>query len=122
MSEEEIIYDKEETIERIKEQINSLPIILYMKGNPDAPLCGFSQQAVEHLKALKKPFAYVNILQDEAIRQYLPEYADWATFPQLWVEGKLVGGADIIAEMAESGELAELFNNIEFDWDSVDED
>ncbi|SUO97425.1 Grx4 family monothiol glutaredoxin [Suttonella indologenes] len=103
-----------ETIERIKEQIGSMPVLLYMKGTPDFPQCGFSARAVQCMKAEGQPFAYVNILQDPEIRAELPKYANWPTFPQLWVKGELVGGCDIIVEMHESGELADLLSGIEW--------
>lgn len=95
-------------IETIKEQISSNPIILYMKGSPNAPQCGFSQRASQALMACEVKFAYVDILQNPDIRASLPGYANWPTFPQLWVDGELVGGCDIIVEMHESEELAPL--------------
>ncbi len=103
-----------DTLERIKEQIESTPVLLYMKGSPDFPMCGFSARAVEAMKAERQPFAYVNILQDPEIRAELPKYANWPTFPQLWVNKELVGGCDIIVEMHESGELADLLKDIEW--------
>ena len=95
-------------IETIKEQIESNAILLYMKGSPNAPQCGFSQRATQALMACGEKFAYVDILQNPDIRANLPAYANWPTFPQLWVDGELVGGCDIITEMQESGELATL--------------
>lgn len=103
-----------ETIERIKEQIASMPVLLYMKGTPDFPQCGFSAKAVQCMKEQGQPFAYVNILQDPEIRAELPKYANWPTFPQLWVKGELIGGCDIITEMHASGELAEVLRDIEW--------
>lgn len=103
-----------DTIERIKAQIENTPVLLYMKGTPDFPQCGFSAKAVSCLKAQGQPFAYVNILQDPEIRAELPKYANWPTFPQLWVKQELVGGCDIIVEMHESGELTELLQDIEW--------
>ena len=94
--------------ERIEEQLKSHAILLYMKGTPDFPQCGFSGQAVAALKAVGKPFSYVNIFEDEEIRQGLKEYSNWPTFPQLYVKGELIGGSDIIVEMYHSGELKEL--------------
>ncbi|NLD14634.1 MAG: Grx4 family monothiol glutaredoxin [Gammaproteobacteria bacterium] len=93
-------------IETIKEQISSNPVILYMKGSPNAPQCGFSQRASQAVMACGEKFAYVDILQNPDIRANLPAYANWPTFPQLWVGGELVGGCDIITEMHEAGELA----------------
>lgn len=95
-------------IETIKDQITSNNILLYMKGSPNAPQCGFSARTVEALMACGERFAYVDILANPEIRASLPEYAQWPTFPQLWVGGELVGGCDIVTEMAESGELQTL--------------
>lgn len=97
-----------EIIETIKNQIESNAVILYMKGTPQFPQCGFSSQAVETLMAIGRPFAYVNILENPEIRAELPKYANWPTFPQLWVEGELIGGSDIIVQMSQSGELAPM--------------
>lgn len=93
------------TIETIKQQIEENPVILYMKGSPQFPQCGFSARAVEALMSVGEPFAYVNILEHPDIRAELPKYANWPTFPQLWVNGELLGGCDIIIEMHQSGEL-----------------
>ena len=103
-----------DTIARIKEQIATNPVLIYMKGTPDQPMCGFSAKAVACLKEVGEPFAYVNILQDPEIRAELPKYADWPTFPQLWVQGELIGGCDIVVEMHQAGELAELLKDIEW--------
>ena len=93
---------------RIEEQLNSHNILLYMKGSPDFPQCGFSGQTIAALNAIGKPFAYVNILEDEEIREGLKAYSNWPTFPQLYVKGELIGGCDIIIEMYQSGELQKL--------------
>lgn len=93
---------------RIKEQINENPVLLYMKGSPNLPSCGFSSQASQALMSCGKPFAYVDILQNPDIRAELPKIANWPTFPQLWVKGELIGGCDIILEMAQQGELEPL--------------
>jgi monothiol glutaredoxin len=82
------------------------PTILFMKGTPDAPACGFSARTVAALQSLEAPFAAVDILPDPRIRQELSAISEWPTIPQLFVDGELVGGADIIAEMYETGELA----------------
>lgn len=95
-------------IDTIKEQIESNNILLYMKGSPNAPQCGFSARTVEALMACGERFAYVDILSNPEIRANLPGYANWPTFPQLWIAGELVGGCDIITEMQESGELQTL--------------
>ena len=98
----------EEVVATIKEQIESNPILLYMKGSPAAPQCGFSAQTVQCLIACGERFAYVDILSNPEIRATLPGYANWPTFPQLYLQGELVGGCDIITEMFESGELEPL--------------
>lgn len=92
-------------IDTIKEQIGNNPVLIYMKGAPNAPQCGFSARAVQALMACGEKFAYVDILQNPEIRTNLPKYANWPTFPQLWINGELVGGSDIILELHESGEL-----------------
>ena len=98
----------EEVLDTIKEQIGENPIILYMKGSPQAPQCGFSAQTIECMVACGQRFAYVDILSNPEIRTTLPGFAQWPTFPQLWVDGELVGGCDIITEMFEAGELQTL--------------
>jgi monothiol glutaredoxin len=101
----------EEILSTIKQQIEENPIILYMKGSPQAPQCGFSAQTVQCMVACGQRFAYVDILTNPDIRANLPGYADWPTFPQLWVDGELVGGCDIITEMFETGELQTLLED-----------
>ncbi|MEM6710164.1 MAG: Grx4 family monothiol glutaredoxin [Pseudomonadota bacterium] len=98
----------DEVVEHIKSQIEENPILLYMKGSPQMPQCGFSAQTVQCLIQCGERFAYVDILSNPDIRATLPTYADWPTFPQLWVDGELVGGCDIVTEMFESGELQTL--------------
>lgn len=98
--------------ERIKEQLNEFPVLLYMKGTPDFPQCGFSAQVVNALKACSKRFAYVNILEDPDLRQGLKDYSEWPTFPQLYVNGDLLGGSDIAIQMYESGELQKLLDEL----------
>lgn len=93
------------TNERIEQQLSEFPVLLYMKGTPDFPQCGFSSQVVNALKECKTRFAYVNILEDPELRTGLKEYSDWPTFPQLYVKGELLGGCDIVVQMYESGEL-----------------
>ncbi|WP_302182702.1 Grx4 family monothiol glutaredoxin [Paraconexibacter antarcticus] len=88
--------------------ITEHPVILFMKGTPEAPACGFSARTVGALQALDAPFAAVDILPDPRIRQELSAISQWPTIPQLFVGGELIGGADIVAEMFESGELAEV--------------
>ena len=94
-----------DTIEKIKKQIADNVVLLYMKGSPKMPQCGFSARAVQCIDACGVDFAYVDILANPDIRQTLPQYADLPTFPQLYVKGELIGGSDIIAEMYEQGEL-----------------
>lgn len=89
----------------IRQQVQDNPIILYMKGTPQFPQCGFSMRASQALAGCGQEFAYVNVLEDEAVRQGIKEFGDWPTIPQLYVNGELVGGCDIILEMYESGEL-----------------
>ena len=91
----------------IAEAIRDNPTILFMKGTPDAPACGFSARTVAALQALDAPFAAVDILPDPRIRAELSALSNWPTIPQLFVNGELVGGCDIVTEMFESGELAE---------------
>lgn len=97
-------------IESIKEQIENNDILLYMKGSPNAPQCGFSAQTVQSVMECGQKFAYVDILSNPEIRAELPKYANWPTFPQLWVKGELVGGCDIITEMHQKGELKPLLD------------
>jgi len=95
-------------VERIKDQLASNPVLLYMKGTPDFPQCGFSAQTVGALKACKAKFAAINIFEDPEVRDALKSYSNWPTFPQLYVNGELVGGCDITVEMYQSGELKQL--------------
>lgn len=97
-----------DTIEKIKTQIASNPILIYMKGSPEMPQCGFSAQAVRFLKTCGEKFAYIDVLANSDIRQSLPAYANWPTFPQLYINGELVGGCDIMRELFESGELQKM--------------
>jgi monothiol glutaredoxin len=98
-------------LDTIKEQIENNGILLYMKGSPNQPQCGFSARTVEALMGCGERFAYVDILTNPDIRTHLPQYANWPTFPQLWVGGELVGGCDIVTEMFESGELQPLIKS-----------
>ena len=94
--------------EAIEDAIRSNDVILFMKGTPEQPMCGFSARTAGALQALEVPFAAVDILPDPRIRQELSALSNWPTIPQLFVRGELVGGCDIVTEMYESGELAEL--------------
>jgi monothiol glutaredoxin len=95
--------------DRIRETVTGHPVVLFMKGSPQFPQCGFSASAIQILKAsgVDKPFT-VDVLQDEEIRQGIKEYANWPTIPQLYVNGEFVGGADILREMYQSGELQQM--------------
>ncbi len=101
----------QETINKIKEQINNNKIIIYMKGTPDYPMCGFSAKAVYILKSLNVNFFYVNILEDNDIRKELPLYSNWPTFPQIYFKGNLIGGADIMTELYENEELEKILKS-----------
>ncbi len=93
----------------IHEHVTSHPVVLYMKGNPTFPQCGFSANAVRILNALGvKNFFSVDVLQDPAIRQGIKDYASWPTIPQLYINGEFIGGSDIMTEMYQSGELKQL--------------
>jgi len=94
-----------DVIERIKDQLGSHPIVLYMKGSPDFPQCGFSSQVVQVLKACNAQFMYINIFEDQEVREALKEYSNWPTYPQLYIKGELVGGCDIILDLYNKGEL-----------------
>lgn len=96
------------TVENIQQQISENQILIYMKGTPQLPQCGFSAQTVQALMSCGERFAFVNVLDNPDIRAELPKVASWPTFPQLWVEGELVGGCDIVVEMHQSGELEKL--------------
>ncbi|CAL4042455.1 Glutaredoxin 4 [Buchnera aphidicola (Tetraneura ulmi)] len=100
------------TIEKIKNQIKNNPIIIYMKGTPEHPSCGFSAQAVKVLSSFGKRFAYIDVLKNSDIRTELPIYANWPTFPQLWVSGNLVGGCNIILELFKNGKLKKIINSV----------
>ena len=95
--------------DKIRDTVTGNPVVLYMKGSPQFPMCGFSASAIQILKAngVDKPFT-VDVLQDEDVRQGIKDYANWPTIPQLYVNGEFVGGADILREMHQSGELKTL--------------
>jgi monothiol glutaredoxin len=99
--------------DRIRSQVTGNPVILYMKGTPQMPQCGFSAMAVQVLQACGvQQFASVNVLADPEIRQGIKEYANWPTIPQLYVNGEFVGGSDIMREMYQSGELQKLLDGV----------
>ncbi len=99
-----------DVLDTIKQQISENKVILFMKGSPNAPQCGFSARTVQALMACGHRFAYVDILSNPEIRAELPKYANWPTFPQLWVNGELIGGCDIVTEMHTKGELKPLID------------
>jgi len=101
-----------DTVEKIKLQISQNPILLYMKGSPENPQCGFSARTCQALRACGANFAHVDVLENPDIRQELPKYANWPTFPQLYVKGELIGGCDIILEMYQAGELQRLLTSV----------
>lgn len=94
--------------EQIKEAIESNQIILFMKGSPELPQCGFSSRVSQALQSCGSEFAYVDVLANPEVRATLPEYANWPTFPQLYIGGELVGGCDITMELFENGELQKM--------------
>lgn len=97
-----------DVMSRIKQTVESMPIVIFMKGTPQFPMCGFSARAVEALKATGANFGHVNVLEDMEIMQNLPRFANWPTFPQVFIKGELIGGCDITLELYRSGELAKL--------------
>jgi len=104
-----------EILDTIKQQIKENTVLLYMKGSPNAPQCGFSMRTSQAVMACGQRFAYVDVLSNPEIRTELPQYAQWPTFPQLWVGGELVGGCDIVTEMHENGELKTLLEEASAD-------
>jgi monothiol glutaredoxin len=98
-------------VDRIKQQITAHPVVLFMKGTPDFPQCGFSAQTVAALRACGADFAHVNIFEDPELREALKSYSQWPTYPQLYIKGELLGGCDIALEMYRSGELRKLLQD-----------
>jgi monothiol glutaredoxin len=101
-----------EVIERIKQHLATEPVVLFMKGTPDFPQCGFSAQAVAALRQSGAKFHAVNIFEDPELRDELKRFSNWPTYPQLYVNGELVGGADIAVQMFKSGELKQLLDEV----------
>jgi len=97
-----------DVMDRIKDTVESNRVVLFMKGSPQMPQCGFSGRTVQALSACGQEFAYVDVLADPEIRENLPRYANWPTFPQLYIDGELVGGCDITLELYMSGELKKM--------------
>mmetsp|Transcript_8808 Transcript_8808/g.11708 ORF Transcript_8808/g.11708 Transcript_8808/m.11708 type:complete len:195 (+) Transcript_8808:112-696(+) len=104
----EVKDDVDEAVELIKGQVKEHPVMLYMKGSPNMPMCGFSGRVVQVLKSTGADFSSVNVLDYPSIREGVKKYSDWPTVPQLYVDGEFVGGCDIIEDMYEKGELAEI--------------
>jgi monothiol glutaredoxin len=94
-----------DVLERIDQQVKNNAVVIFMKGTPQFPMCGFSMRAAAALQECAVPFAFVNVLQDPEIFENLPRYADWPTFPQVYVDGELIGGCDITLELHANGEL-----------------
>ncbi len=97
-----------DVLERIDQQVKGNAVVIYMKGTPQFPMCGFSMRTAAALQECGVPFAFVNVLQDPEIFEHLPRYADWPTFPQVYIDGDLVGGCDITLELHANGELKKL--------------
>src|SRR5271168_142934 len=95
-------------VERIEEYLGSSPIVLFMKGSPDFPQCGFSARVVNALRECRATFTHVDVLEDPELRQTLKSYSNWPTIPQLYIEGELVGGCDIVMDLYRSGDLARM--------------
>jgi len=98
-------------VDSIKQHIADNPILLFMKGSPNMPQCGFSARTVQALSSCGQRFAYVDVLSNPDVRANLPAIANWPTFPQLWINGELIGGCDIVTEMAETGELQTMVDS-----------
>lgn len=105
-----------DVLDRIKAQVEENPVIIFMKGTPQFPQCGFSARTAEALKSCGERFAYVNVLADPEIFENLPRFADWPTFPQVYVDGELIGGCDITLEMQASGELEKAVKAVADKW------
>ncbi|KEA62568.1 Glutaredoxin-related protein [Marinobacterium lacunae] len=98
------------TEQKIRTQLAENPVLLYMKGTPSDPKCGFSRNAVEALKTLEADYAYVNVLEAPFIREKLPSISNWPTYPQLFIKGELVGGSDVVVAMVEDGSLKPMLD------------
>jgi len=101
-----------DVIEQIKATIAENPILLFMKGSPEMPQCGFSMRTAEALKACNKEFAYVDVMANQEIRSNLPQISNWPTFPQVFINGELVGGCDIVLDLYQKGELQTMVENV----------
>lgn len=99
-----------DVLESIKKVIDENDVIIFMKGSPDAPQCGFSMRTSEALKACNTEFAYVDVLAEPDVRSNLPQFSNWPTFPQVFIKGEFVGGCDIVMEMFQKGELQSMID------------
>jgi monothiol glutaredoxin len=97
-----------DVLDRIRDTVSDNPIVLFMKGTPQFPMCGFSSRAAQALKKAGANYTSVNVLEDPEVRANLPRYSNWPTFPQLFINGELIGGCDILLELDESGELGRM--------------
>lgn len=100
----------QDIITKIENQINNNKLIIYIKGTPENPLCGFSAQVIHILNILKIEYSYINVIENEDIRNNLPKYSKWPTFPQIFYKGKLIGGADVITNLYEKKELTNILS------------
>ncbi len=110
-----------DVLERIDEQVKGNAVVIYMKGTPQFPMCGFSSRAAAALQDCGEKFAYVNVLSDPEIFENLPRYADWPTFPQIYINGELIGGCDITLEMHASGDLQKMVKEATANWPDGEE-
>ena len=99
-------------MDRIKEQVENNPVLIYMKGTPQMPQCGFSGRTCVALQQCGREFSYVDILMDPDLRSNLPRFSNWPTFPQVFINGKLIGGCDIVMELFENGQLKQLIEQV----------
>ena len=102
-----------DVLDRIKATVTGQPVVLFMKGTPQYPMCGFSSRAVRALQEAGGHFHVVNVLEDPAIRASLPRFGNWPTFPQLYIQGELIGGCDIIEDLQASGQLARMVGELQ---------
>ena len=98
------------TLDKINSQVTGNPVVIYMKGSPQFPMCGFSSRAAQALADTGLPFSFVNVMDDPEIFQTLPKYADWPTFPQIYIGGELVGGCHIVLELAVRKDVKQMMN------------
>ena len=98
------------TLEKIKSQVTENPVVIYMKGSPQFPMCGFSSRAAQALADTGLPFSFVNVMDDPQIFEHLPKYADWPTFPHIFSGGEVIGGCEIVLELAERNDLKQMMN------------